>query len=116
MLKTAHLAEAFHMNYEVHHGGNSLNNLAQLHFASAIRNTTYFEVLLPHGGTDPAWVALSRSLTVKKKHARIQLRDSKQTFTFVTLWISRAPQASIGTPEAPGHVDVNELELFPAGQ
>jgi L-alanine-DL-glutamate epimerase-like enolase superfamily enzyme len=35
MLKTAHLAEAFHMNYEVHHG--------------AIRNTTYFEVLLPHG-------------------------------------------------------------------
>ena len=23
MLKTAHLAEAFHMNYEVHHGGNS---------------------------------------------------------------------------------------------
>ena len=49
MLKTAHLAEAFHMNYEVHHGGNSLNNLAQLHFACAVRNTTYFEVLLPHG-------------------------------------------------------------------
>src|SRR5262252_4329327 len=49
MLKTAHLAEAFHMNYEVHHGGNSLNNMAQLHFACAIRNTTYFEVLLPHG-------------------------------------------------------------------
>jgi L-alanine-DL-glutamate epimerase-like enolase superfamily enzyme len=23
--------------------------LAQLHFACAIRNTTYFEVLLPHG-------------------------------------------------------------------
>ena len=49
MLKTAHLAEAFHMNYEVHHGGNSLNNMAQLHFACAIRNTTWFEVLLPHG-------------------------------------------------------------------
>jgi L-alanine-DL-glutamate epimerase-like enolase superfamily enzyme len=49
MLKTAHLAEAFHMNYEVHHGGNSFNNLAQLHLACAIRNTTYFEVLLPHG-------------------------------------------------------------------
>jgi L-alanine-DL-glutamate epimerase-like enolase superfamily enzyme len=49
MLKTAHLAEAFHMNYEVHHGGNSLNNMAQLHFACAINNTTYFEVLLPHG-------------------------------------------------------------------
>ena len=37
------------MTYEVHHGGNSLNNMAQLHFACAIRNTTYFEVLLPHG-------------------------------------------------------------------
>jgi L-alanine-DL-glutamate epimerase-like enolase superfamily enzyme len=49
MLKTAHLAEAFHMNYEVHHGGNSLNNMAQLHFVCAIANTTYFEVLLPHG-------------------------------------------------------------------
>jgi L-alanine-DL-glutamate epimerase-like enolase superfamily enzyme len=49
MLKTAHLAEAFHMTYEVHHGGNSLNNMAQLHFACAIPNTTFFEVLLPHG-------------------------------------------------------------------
>jgi len=37
------------MNYEVHHGGNSFNNMAQLHFACAIANTTYFEVLLPHG-------------------------------------------------------------------
>ena len=36
MLKTAHLAEGFHMTYEVHHGGNSLNNMAQLHFACAI--------------------------------------------------------------------------------
>ena len=49
MLKTAHLAEAFHMNYEVHHGGNSLNNMAQLHFVCSLANTTYFEVLLPHG-------------------------------------------------------------------
>jgi L-alanine-DL-glutamate epimerase-like enolase superfamily enzyme len=49
MLKAAHLAEAFHMNFEVHHGGNSLNNMAQLHFACALPNTTYFEVLLPHG-------------------------------------------------------------------
>jgi hypothetical protein len=70
----------------------------------------------PPSITDPAWVALSRSLTVKKKRTHIKLRDSKQTFTFVTLWISGAPEASVGTPEAPGHVDVNELELFPAGR
>jgi len=46
-LKTAHLAEAFHMNYEVHHGGNSLNNVANLHLIMAIPNCEYFEVLLP---------------------------------------------------------------------
>jgi L-alanine-DL-glutamate epimerase-like enolase superfamily enzyme len=47
MLKTAHLAEAFGMNYEVHHGGNSLNNVANLHVVMAIRNCEFFEVLLP---------------------------------------------------------------------
>jgi L-alanine-DL-glutamate epimerase-like enolase superfamily enzyme len=49
LVKTAHLAEAFRMNYEVHHGGNSLNNVANLHVIAAIRNTTFFEVLLPDG-------------------------------------------------------------------
>ena len=48
-LKTAHIAEGFHMNYEVHHGGNSLNNFANLHLIMAIRNCEYFEVLLPAG-------------------------------------------------------------------
>lgn len=46
-LKTARLAEAFHMNYEVHHGSNSLNNVANLHLIMAISNCEYFEVLLP---------------------------------------------------------------------
>jgi L-alanine-DL-glutamate epimerase-like enolase superfamily enzyme len=49
MLKTAHLAEAFSLKYEIHHSGNSLNNLANLHLCMAIRNTTMFEVLLPDG-------------------------------------------------------------------
>ena len=49
IVKTAHLAEAFHMNYEVHHGGNSLNNVANLHVIMAIKNCEYFEVLLPDG-------------------------------------------------------------------
>ena len=48
-VKAAHLAEAFHMNYEVHHGGNSLNNVANLHVIMAIRNCEFFEVLLPAG-------------------------------------------------------------------
>jgi len=46
-LKTAHLAESFQMNYEVHHGGNSLNNVAGLHLIMAIPNCELFEVLLP---------------------------------------------------------------------
>jgi L-alanine-DL-glutamate epimerase-like enolase superfamily enzyme len=49
ILKAAHLAEAFKMNYEIHHGGNSLNNVANLHVAMAIPNTQFFEVLLPSG-------------------------------------------------------------------
>ena len=48
-LKTAHLAEAFHMDFEVHHGGNSLNNVANLHVIMAIKNCEFFEVLLPDG-------------------------------------------------------------------
>ena len=48
-LKTAHLAEAFHMSYEVHHGGNSLNNVANLHLICSIPNTEMFEVLMPDG-------------------------------------------------------------------
>jgi L-alanine-DL-glutamate epimerase-like enolase superfamily enzyme len=48
-MKAAHLAEAFHLNFEVHHGGNSLNNVANLHVIMALRNTELFEVLLPAG-------------------------------------------------------------------
>ena len=47
VLKGAHLAEAFHMNYEIHHGGNSLNNVANLHVMMAVPNCEFFEVLLP---------------------------------------------------------------------
>ena len=47
LIKTAHLAETFHLNYELHHGGNSLNNFANLHVIMAIQNTEFFEVLLP---------------------------------------------------------------------
>ena len=46
-IKAAHLAEAFNMDFEIHHGGNSLNNVANLHLSLAIENCRYFEVLLP---------------------------------------------------------------------
>jgi hypothetical protein len=69
---------------------------------------------LPASITDPAWVALSPSLDAKKRRTKIALRDSGKAFRFVALWISRAPQSAVGTPTAPGHVGINELELFEA--
>jgi len=47
LVRSAHLAEAFRMNYEVHHGGNALHNVASLHVVMALRNVEFFEVLLP---------------------------------------------------------------------
>jgi hypothetical protein len=67
---------------------------------------------LPASITDPAWVKLSPSLPVKSKHMRIKLKSAKAE-RFVTLWISKAPASSVGTPQAPGRVSVNEFELFP---
>jgi hypothetical protein len=69
---------------------------------------------VPTSITEPSWVALSHSIKLQKRHQRIPLRESGHAFRFITLWISRAPAASVGTPQAPGHVSVNELELFPA--
>ena len=45
MMKIAHLAEAFHMNCEVHFGYSALNNVANLHVIMAIPNCEWFEVL-----------------------------------------------------------------------
>jgi hypothetical protein len=69
---------------------------------------------LPASITDPAWVPLSRSITVKKRHARLGLRNHAKSYRFVTLWVSKAPASAVGTPEAPGKVTIDELELLPA--
>ena len=68
---------------------------------------------VPASITDPAWIPLSAFKVVKKKHLRLKLRDSKKAFTYITLWISKAPAAAVGSATAPGHVDINEVELFP---
>ncbi len=70
---------------------------------------------IPGSITEKAWVPLSRSLTIKKHQARIGLRNQKKSYRYVVLWISRAPESAVGTAEAPGHVTVEELELFPTG-
>jgi hypothetical protein len=68
---------------------------------------------LPGSITEPAWVPLSHALVIKKKSTTLKLRDVAKAFRFIALWISRAPQSAIGTPQAPGHVTVDEFELFP---
>jgi L-alanine-DL-glutamate epimerase-like enolase superfamily enzyme len=49
LVKIAHLAEAFRMKCEIHHGGNSLNNVANLHVIMAVNNCDYYEVFPSHG-------------------------------------------------------------------
>ena len=49
LMRIAHLADAFHMKCEIHHGGNSLNNIANLHVTMAIPNCDYYEVFPADG-------------------------------------------------------------------
>jgi L-alanine-DL-glutamate epimerase-like enolase superfamily enzyme len=47
LVKIAHTADTFRMKCEIHHGGNSLANAANLNVTMAINNCDWFEVLLP---------------------------------------------------------------------
>jgi L-alanine-DL-glutamate epimerase-like enolase superfamily enzyme len=49
LIKIAHLAEAFRLKCEIHHGGNSLNNVANLHVIMAVNNCDYYEVFPASG-------------------------------------------------------------------
>jgi hypothetical protein len=65
----------------------------------------------PASITDPAWTQLNPSHALKKKTV-LKLRDTTKQFRYVLLWLTKAPAASVGTPEAPGQVSINELSLF----
>ena len=52
VIKTAHLAEAFNMPLEIHHGASPIMNWANLHVACAIPNCDWFEVLVPENAYD----------------------------------------------------------------
>jgi hypothetical protein len=67
---------------------------------------------LPLTISDPGWSKLSSSVLAKRRHFSIKLKSTK-AFRLVTLWISKVPAKSVGTAQAPGHVSVNEVELFP---
>lgn len=44
LVRLCHLAEGFNMQCEIHHGGNSLNNAANLHVTMAVPNCEFYEV------------------------------------------------------------------------
>lgn len=68
----------------------------------------------PNSITDPSWVPLSHSLVASKKTTKIKVLNKTKAVRLVVLWISAAPASAVGTEQAPGHVAVNEIELFPA--
>lgn len=43
LVRQCHLAEGFNMRCEIHHGGNSLNNVANLHVTMAVPNCEFYE-------------------------------------------------------------------------
>jgi hypothetical protein len=49
----------------------------------------------------------------KKRLTTIKLQDATKKFGSLLLWISEAGEKSVGTAQAPGHVGVEEFELFP---
>jgi hypothetical protein len=63
--------------------------------------------------TEPGWTPLSSSRVLKKRSTTVKLHASGKTFRYVLVWIVKAPASAIGTPQAPGHVDLNQVELFP---
>jgi L-alanine-DL-glutamate epimerase-like enolase superfamily enzyme len=52
VMKMAHLAEAFGLKIELHHGASAIMNWANLHAMGAFKNGDYLEILVPEEGVD----------------------------------------------------------------
>ncbi len=92
-------------------------SVAQLSLVTATPGMTV-QIFATKGKTIPTtitshqWVMLSNSVVVKNRKATIKLRDASKSFRYVLLWIPKAPEGLVGTPEAPASVDLNELVLY----
>ncbi|MBI2872338.1 MAG: mandelate racemase [Chloroflexi bacterium] len=62
--KLASLCEAMGLNCEIHHGGNSLNNVANLHVILSTRSCDFYEWLLP---SEAHQFGLVQDVTVDKE-------------------------------------------------
>ena len=68
MVRLCHLAEGFNMKCEIHHGGNSLNNVANLHIMMAVPNCEFFE-FFPCTGANLYGLVEDIDMTGGKVHA-----------------------------------------------
>lgn len=101
--------------------GLAINLKADLHVSklTLITNTKGMRIQvygtkrkhLPKTITSKGWVKLSGPHVVEKHKSFVNLRYSKkQKFRQILIWFVKAPSSS--TPEEPGHIAVNELELY----
>jgi hypothetical protein len=63
--------------------------------------------------TEPGWTLLSGSHVLKKQVTHLRLRTKGKAFSFLLVWLVKAPVASQGTAQAPGRVGISELALYP---
>ena len=63
--------------------------------------------------TEPGWTLLSGSHVLKKKVTHLKLHTAGKTFSYLVVWVTKAPAASQGTATAPGHVALSEVALYP---
>jgi hypothetical protein len=64
--------------------------------------------------TEPGWVLLSGSRTLKKKVTHLKkLRTESRSFRWVLVWLVKAPASAQGTPATPGRVALSEVALYP---
>ncbi len=62
--------------------------------------------------TEHGWKQISAARTLKKRTTHVKLHGT-QALRYLLVWVVKAPASAVGTPQAPGHVDLNEVELFP---
>jgi hypothetical protein len=63
--------------------------------------------------TDPGWTPISGSHVLKKKVTHLKLRAAGRALRYVVVWVTKAPPAAQGTAQAPGHVALSEVALYP---
>ncbi|HXA54306.1 MAG TPA: zinc ribbon domain-containing protein [Solirubrobacteraceae bacterium] len=63
--------------------------------------------------TEPGWVLLSGSHTLKKTVAHLKLRGEGHSYRWLLVWLVQAPPSAQGTAAAPGRVALSEVALYP---